>query len=313
MENPTVRQLECLVAVAETLSFRRAAELCFVTQPAVTSQIQQLEAVLGLKLFERDQRHVLPTPAGTAMAAKARRILADLHDLTGAAAAFQRPLSGRLTLGVIPTVAPYVLPRTLGAVHAQYPDLQLLLREAHTERLVESLGDGSLDIALLALEADLGDLETQPLIRDPFVLAVPAGHPLETQAQVGEDDLRNEQVLVLEDVHCLGTQVHSFCDGARACELGDFRASSLGTLVQMVSGGVGVTLLPEIAAAVEAGPERRLKLIPFGPNGPARTLGLAWRRSSLRKDEFRLIGEILKGGLARTGKHAAAPSVRVGN
>jgi LysR family hydrogen peroxide-inducible transcriptional activator len=297
---PTVRQLECLVAVAETLSFRAAAELCFVTQPAVSNQIRQLETSLGLKLFERDKRRVIPTAAGAVLAARAREILADLREFVGAAPAFKRPLCGKLVLGVIPTVAPYLLPRCLPCVRDRHPDLRLLLQERQTAHLVASLAEGSVDLALLALEAELDDLETLPLARDPFLLAVPEGHRLWDRAEVREADLADEPVLLLEDGHCLRDQVLPFCEQARACELGDFRASSLGTLIQMVSGGIGVTLIPGIAAAVEAGPDRGLRLIPFAPPAPARTLGLAWRRSSLREEEFRILGETLTQGLGAT-------------
>ena len=299
MNLPTIRQLECLVAVANTLNFRRAAETCYITQPALSAQIQQLETMLGLKLFERDRRKVLPTPAGAAMAEKARAVLTELRDLAQAASSFKQPLSGTLRLGVIPTVAPYVLPRALEEVHRRFPSLRLLLREGLTQQLVELLNHGALDVVLLALESDLADLETFALFPDRFLLAVPTAHPLARHRRVSEKDLFEDEVLLLEDGHCLRDQVMAICDRARACELGDFRASSLGTLVQMVSGGVGVTLLPELSLEVEARPERKLRLIPFGARGPSRTIGLAWRRSSLRKSEFRLLGEAIQSGLQR--------------
>jgi len=297
MELPSVRQLECLAAVAEKLNFRRAAEACYITQPALSAQIQQLEALLGLKLFERDRRRVLPTAAGTQMAKKARGILAELHDLTEAAANHKEPLTGTLRLGVIPTVAPYVLPRALSEVHRRHPRLRLLLREGQTQELLELLQDGSLDLVLLALEADLGDAETLALFEDRFLLAVPPEHCLARRKRVSEKDLHAEEVLLLEDGHCLRDQALSICNSAGACELGDFRASSLTTLVEMVSGGVGVTLLPELALKAEGGREGRLALIPFGKASPSRTIGLAWRPSSIRKTEFRLLGEAIKGGL----------------
>ena len=254
-----------------------------------------------MRLFERDRRKVLTTPAGEALAAKARGILADLHDLCEAATGFREPLTGTLKLGVIPTVAPYLLPAALAEVGRRFPDLRLLLREGQTAQLVESLADGSLDLALVALEADLGDVETLPLITDPFALAVPVGHRLAHRKRVAEKDLLEEEVLLLDDGHCLRDQALSICQLAGASELGDFRASSLSTLVQMVSGGVGVTLLPQLALDVEAGPERPVRAIPFGPKGPARTIGLAWRRSSLRQSEFQLLGESIRAGSIRTG------------
>jgi LysR family hydrogen peroxide-inducible transcriptional activator len=291
---PTVRQLECLVAVAQSLNFRRAAEACYITQPALSAQIQLLEGVLGLKLFERDRRRVLPTAVGAALAEQARGILAALRDMTEASASFKEPLSGTLRLGVIPTVAPYLLPRAIQRVHRKCPRLRLLLREDQTARLVEQIHAGTLDLALLALEADLEGLELLPLLVDPFVFAAPRDHPLAGRKRVSEADLLDQDVLLLDDGHCLRDQALAICDRAGAREMDDFRASSLGTLVQMVAGGVGVTLLPRMSLEVEAGPGRRLQIIPFDAKGPKRTIGLAWRPSSCRKTEFRLLGEIMK-------------------
>jgi len=293
MELPSVRQLECLVAVAATLNFRRAAEACFITQPALSAQIKQLETQLGLELFERNRRRVLPTPAGTALAEKARRILAELGDLTEAATSFKEPLTGTLRLGVIPTVAPYLLPRALRDVSRRHPRLRLLLHEGQTEELTRLLDEGSLDLLLLALDAPLGQVATLPLFSDPFLLAVPHGHRLASRKRVSERDLVGELVLLLDDGHCLRDQALSICGAAGASELGDFRASSLTTLVQMVSGGVGVTLLPRMSAAVEGLPERKLTLLPFGAKKPARTIGLAWRPTSIRAGEFRELGRLL--------------------
>lgn len=198
---PTLRQLEYLVAVAEHLNFRRAAERCAVTQPALSSQIAQLEKTLGVSLFERDRRRVLLTAAGEAQVTRAREILARVDDAVEAAHVHTEPLAGQLALGVIPTVAPYLLPRSLPALHAHYPDLRLRLREDHTERLVESTLRGELDVLVLALEADLGELDTYPLFEDPFRLAVPPGHPVEKRKTARETDLAGEPVLYLDDGH----------------------------------------------------------------------------------------------------------------
>ena len=300
MQLPTIRHMECLVAVARTLSFRRAAESCYITQPALSAQVQQLEGLLGVRLFERDRRKVLATAAGEMLAEKAGRILAEVQDLVEAASGFKEPLTGIVKLGVIPTVAPYVLPRALREVGRKYPDLRVLLREDQTKTLLELLEGGQVDVALLAFEADLGDVETFRLFHDPFVLAVPAGHRLAKRKRASEKDLRAEEVLLLDDGHCLRDQALSVCKSSGASELGDFRASSLTTLVQMVAGGVGVTLLPRVTLEVEAGPDRNLALVPFSASGPARTIGLAWRRSSTRGYEFELLGEAIRRGLAGT-------------
>ena len=198
---PTLRQLEYLVAVAEHLNFRRAAEQCAVTQPALSSQIAQLEKTLGVSLLERDRRRVLLTAAGEAQVSRAREILSRVDDAIQAARTHKEPLAGQLSLGVIPTVAPYLLPRSLPALHAHYPKLKLRLREDHTERLVESTLRGELDVLVLALEADLGELETMPLFEDPFRLAVPAGHPVAKRKTARETDLAGEPVLYLDDGH----------------------------------------------------------------------------------------------------------------
>lgn len=296
---PSVRQLECLVAVAKLLNFRQAAEACYITQPALSAQIQQLETQMGLRLFERDRRRVLPTAAGKAMAEKARGILAELQDLAEMASSYNEPLAGVLRFGVIPTAAPYVLPRALNEVSHRYPKLKLLLREEQTATLLERLGDGSIDLALVALEAALGEVETMPLFSDAFLLAVPPGHRLAKRKRVTEKDLLAEEVLLLDDGHCLRDQALAICNRAGACELGDFRASSLTTLVQMVSGGLGVTLLPEMALSAGTGIDRTLALVPFGSKGPTRTIGLIWRRSSTRTPEFQMLGEAIRFGMGR--------------
>ncbi len=292
-ERPTIRQLEYLVALAETLNFRRAAENCFVSQPALSAQIQKLEQMLGVKLFERDPRRVLPTEIGTALAADARRVLEACDGLLERAQTSEDPLRGDLRLGAIPTVAPYVLPRVLPAVRQRYPDLRILLREDRTDSLLRALEHGDLDVLLLALEPDLGDVETLPLFDEAFVVAVPASHRLAGLDAVPESELASEQVLLLEDGHCLRESALEVCRRQGATELADFRATSLSTLVQMVAGGIGVTLLPAMAAPVEVRGDD-LAVRPFAETPPVRRIGLAWRPSSLRKEGFRILGELIE-------------------
>ena len=198
---PSLRQLEYFVAVAEHMSFGRAADACHVTQPGLSAQIQQLEHLLDVKLFERDRRKVLLTRAGSELLPQAREILANVDELALAARALTEPLSGTLRLGVIPTIAPYLLPAVLPSVRRRYPKLELLLRERDTETLVGELASGHLDVLLLALEADLGDLETHALFKDPFRVAVAAAHPLARKKSIRESDLDGEDVLLLEDGH----------------------------------------------------------------------------------------------------------------
>ncbi len=290
---PTLRQLEYAVAVADHRSFHAAARACHVSQPGLSAQLQQLEALLGVRLFERDRRKVLPTAAGEEIVRRAREVLAAAGLLVEAARVHGRPLSGRIRLGVIPTVAPYLLPRALPRVCERYPELAFQLHEGRTADLLERLGRGELDLLLLALEARLGAVETLPLFRDPFVVALPADHRLAKRRRLGEDELAGEPILLLEDGHCLREQALVYCNQIGAEEQGDFRASSLPTLVQMVAGGAGVTLLPELALAVE-GKVENLAVVPFRKPAPHRTIGLAWRPSSPCADEYRLLAELLK-------------------
>jgi LysR family hydrogen peroxide-inducible transcriptional activator len=292
MERPTLRQLECAVAVAEHLSFRRAAEACFITQPALSLAIQQLETLLGTRLFERDRRRVLLTPAGEELVPRARAALAETDALVEAARVLRDPLAGTLRMGVIPTVAPYVLPSVVPLLRRRYPALRLLLQEEQTARLVERTQRGRLDLCLLALEADLGGLTTRALYFDPFVLAAPQGHDLAKRKHAREQDLAQEEVLLLEDGHCLREQALSICSRSGAREHGDFRATSLNTLVRMVAGGTGVTLLPAMAVPGEVHAPDRLAIVPLERRS-GRTIGLAWRPSSPRVRAFEALAEAL--------------------
>lgn len=198
---PTLRQLEYLVALSDELSFRRAAEACHVSQPALSTQIQQLESVLDVQLFERDRRRVVATPAGVALAARAREVLVGVKELVAGARTFGEPLTGPVRLGVIPTIAPYLLPAALPRVQAKFPDMRLLIHEAPTEALLALLERGELDLLLLAREADLGEVVLLDLFRDPFLLAVPSGHRLARRRRLRAGDLQGEAPILLEDGH----------------------------------------------------------------------------------------------------------------
>jgi LysR family hydrogen peroxide-inducible transcriptional activator len=291
---PSVRQLEYLVAVADTLHFGRAARRCAVTQPALSAQIQQLEEILGVQVFERSRRRVIPTAVGERVIAEAREALQQVDALAEVARSSREPLAGPLRLGVIPTVAPYLLPPTLPAVRRTYPGLELLLREETTRRLIQQLREGRLDLLLLALPLDEADVEELALLEEPFVLVAPRSHRLGRGASpVAEDDLAEEEVLLLEDGHCLRDQALSLCERVGAREAGRIQATSLSTLVQMVANGLGVTLLPRSALPLEVRPEAGLATRPFRAPAPSRTVGLAWRRASARGEEFRRLGELL--------------------
>jgi LysR family hydrogen peroxide-inducible transcriptional activator len=292
MERPSVRQLECAVAVAEQRNFRRAAATCSISQPALSLQIRQLETMLGTRLFERDRRRVLVTPEGEALVPRAREALAALDHFVEAAGVLRDPLVGTLRLGVIPTVAPYVLPGAIAALRKSFPKLRLLLREDQTSRLVERVQNGQLDLALLALEAELGSLATLALYADPFVLVAPAGHALAARKSARLDDLADEEVLLLEDGHCLREQALSLCKRGGAQELGDFRATSLNTLVRMVASGTGLTLLPAMAVPAEVRTQDRVTTLPL-ERRPSRTIGLAWRASSPRRAVYERLADVL--------------------
>lgn len=292
MERPSTRQLECALAVAEHLSFRRAAESVFISQPALSLQIQQLETLIGARLFERDRRRVILTPAGEALIPQARAALLAVDGLVEAARTLRDPLSGTLRLGVIPTVAPYVLPGLMTPLRKRCPELRLLLREETTAKLVADVQEGKLDLALLALEAELGSLETHTLYADPFVLAAPAGHALAGRKLVRVEELEGEEVLLLDEGHCLRQQALALCQRAGAHELGDFRATSLNTLVRMVASGTGLTLLPSMAAPFEVHARDKLAIVPL-ERRPSRSIGLAWRSSTARRATFEELARLL--------------------
>ena len=294
----TLRQLQYAEAVAELRSFRRAAERCHVSQPSLSAQVIQLEGQLGVKLFERGNRRVLVTSAGEAVLKRLRRLLVDADDLADSVRQLGNPLSGTLRIGVIPTVSPYLLPDVVPEVRERHPELTAVWVEDKTESLVASLREGKLDAALLALEAPVGEVESEPVIEDPFVLAAPPGHPLaRARTPATPQELRGADVLLLDEGHCFREQALSYCASARAHEL-DFRATSLATLAQMVAGGAGVTLLPRLALPVE---NRRSELVVrrLAPE-PHRTLALVWRPRSPLGPALRQLAQTLRAACRRS-------------
>ncbi|MCA9551721.1 MAG: LysR family transcriptional regulator [Myxococcales bacterium] len=295
----TLRQLQYVVAVADALNFRRAAEQCHVSQPSLSAQLAQLEDAIGVQLFERDRRGVLLTSAGAELVARARRLLLEADDLVSAARRVGDPLKGSLRLGIIPTISPYLLPAVSPAVRAAFPELRPLWVEDKTEALMESLARGALDGALVALEAPLGDVEYEEVAVDPFVLAAPPGHPLVKKAsRIAHAELAGQHILLLDDGHCFREQALSFCSTARAHELA-FRATSLSTLAQMVAGGAGVTLLPKLAVATEAH-RAGLKVRAFAAPAPHRTLALVWRRRAPIAEALRALAKVIRGAYPKS-------------
>jgi LysR family transcriptional regulator, hydrogen peroxide-inducible genes activator len=289
----SLRQLQYAIAVADALSFRRAAERCHVSQPALSSQLAQLEQALGVRMFERDRRRVLVTPAGREIVERARRLLIEADDLVDASRRAGDPLAGTLRIGVIPTLSPYLLPAAAPALRAAFPRLRLAWREDKTAVLVALLAAGELDAALVALEAEIGEVESEVIARDPFVLAVRAGHPLARgAAPVKLADLRGEEVLLLDDGHCFREQALEVCTSARARE-GEFRATSLTTLVQMVAAGVGITLLPAVSVAAET-QRADLSLRDLAAPNAHRTIALIWRRRAPLVSVLRDLAGVLR-------------------
>jgi LysR family hydrogen peroxide-inducible transcriptional activator len=290
--SPTLRQLRYLDALARFRHFGLAASHCAVTQPALSTQIQDLEKKLGVDLVERRYKDVQLTPAGREIAERAARILAEVRELGEFARQRAAPLSGMLRLGVIPSIAPYLLPPLLPLIRERYPQLELHIRETQTQTLIEELMSGTLDLLLLALPAEHGDVEALPLFEDRFVLALPPGREMKETVRATPDLVRNDRLLLLEEGHCLRDQALAFCELRQAGNIDTFGASSLSTLVQMVANGLGLTLLPEISVAVETR-HGDIRLMRFVEPEPSRVVGLAWRSTSPRREDFLAFGALI--------------------
>lgn len=294
---PTLRQLRYLVAVVDRCHFGQAASACNVSQSTLSAGIQELEDLLGATLLERTKRTVVPTPLGRDLAERARGLLSGAEELVDLARAAREPMAGPLHLGVIPTIGPFLLPRALPRLREAYPKLQLYLREDQTARLLERLEAGELDAVLLALPYALGDLEVMDLGEDRFSVVYPAGHVLPAADAATPADIAGENLLLLEDGHCLRDQALAACELEAARRNAAFNGTSLHTLAQMVANDLGVTLMPQMA--LDAGIVRGLDVAvrPLSGKAPHRRIGLAWRRSSARKETFHRLGEALKAEL----------------
>ena len=290
---PSLRQLRYLVELADRLNFRQAAEASFVTQSTLSAGIKELENLLGVQLVERDTRVVRLTPVGEEVVERARGLLAAAHDLVSTAKSAAEPLTGLVGLGAIPTVAPFLLPGLLPALRRRYPALRLYLREDLTERLLERLRAGQLDMALIALPFETGELLVRELFKDEFWFVAREDDPHAQEKAVAVKSLDPGQVLLLEEGHCLREHAIAACAGRLANPDSRIEATSLSTLIQMVEGGLGVTLLPEIA--LKAGALRGTKLIarPFAPHVPSRRIALVARPGSARRRDFELLADFV--------------------
>ena len=291
---PSLRQLQFLDALARAGSFSRAAESMHVTQPTLSTAIRELEGILDVQLVEREARGATLTPTGEEVVRRARALLSDAEDMVVAAKGASQPLFGTFRLGAIPTIAPFVLPRVMKHLKSNYPELTLYLREDQTARLLDDLRARRLDAALIALPYEASGIETVSVFEDEFLLAAPKGHPLGKAGRLKPEDLAPHDVLLLEDGHCLRDHALSVCKMPSVRDGGEVSATSLHTLIQMVDGGLGVSLIPRIAADSGLGRGLDVTIQSFSPPAIGRSIGVAWRSGSSREEDARTVAEELK-------------------
>lgn len=302
MINVTLRQMRYFEALAQHRHFGRAADACAVSQPALSVQIKELEEVLGVQLVERTARNVRLTSLGEDLVQRVRGILRSVDELGELARASQQGLAGRLRLGVIPTIAPYLLPAIVGRLAQQHPEADIRVRETVTPKLLTELGEGRLDTAIVALPVSESAFEEVALFSENFVLVRPgpeAGRPVP-----GPEGLREMRLLLLEEGHCFRDQALSFCNMQSAAPRELLDGSSLSTLVQMVSAGIGVTLIPEMAIPVETR-SAEVSVARFANPQPARTIGMIWRRSNPLARQLMQVAEVVQAA-ARDLQQAGA-------
>ena len=291
MVTPSLKQMRYLIALRAHQNFSKAAEICFVTQSTLSAGIKEIEALLGHPVVERGRKPVTLTPFGLEMAAEAEIILERAEHMTERAKQLEAPMTGTLRLGVIPTIAPYLLPDILPRIQKDYPLLELQLHEDLSGRLVEKAAQGLLDAILMAFPYDTPNMTQMPLFEEPFVLACPKTR-LSDIDEIEPSDLEPGELLLLEDGHCLRDHALEACGLQPLGTKQKFSATSLSTLLHMVASGYGMTLLPDMAATKNLIP-KTVKTIPFTRPQPTRQIGLAWRRGSARKDDFETLGKII--------------------
>ncbi|HMK84372.1 MAG TPA: LysR substrate-binding domain-containing protein [Steroidobacteraceae bacterium] len=297
-----LKDLKYLVALADTGHFGRAAERTFVSQPTLSAQLKKLEEYLGVKLVERQPKHVQLTDVGKQIVARARRMLSESEEIIALARNNTDPLSGKLKVALIPTIGPYLLPRVMQRVRKALPHLGLMLYEHQTEPLLKRLRDGELDLGIVALPVNDEGLETRELYKEAFTVALPNGNPLAHKSSLKVADLKGQTLLLLEDGHCLRDQALEVCSRVDIREPEDFRATSLETLRQMVVAGLGITLLPELAVDAPFGTQRGLAVRPFAKPAPLRTVGAAWRKSSTRVAAIAAVCDVVEEVVGRSGR-----------
>ncbi len=293
-----LRELEYLVAVDEECHFNRAAERCFVSQPTLSGQLKKLEQELGVMLIERNTRKVSMTDAGTAVARQARKILKEVKAIKEITQSFDDPMAGELQVGLIPTIAPYLLPEIIPELNKNFPQLTLWLHEHLTAILLEKLKNADLDLLILALPVDTDEFSEIDLFKEAFWLAVPTYKTLSRKNIIKMRDLNEQEMLLLEEGHCLRGQALDVCFTAGATENKAFRATSLETLRYMVSEGIGMTLLPELAVPKKRHPSDTINYIPFSEPKPTRRIGMLYRKGSYREETYQKIAQVIKEKLS---------------
>ncbi|MGJ8535665.1 MAG: LysR substrate-binding domain-containing protein [Parasphingopyxis sp.] len=291
---PTLKQLQYLVALRDHGHFGKAAEACFVTQSTLSAGLRELESLIGITLVERTRRVVRFTPLGLSIADKAQRVLREAEELSEMARAAGKPLSGEMRMGVIPTIAPFLLPQILPKLRSDWPDLKLFLREETSPAACDSLQRGQVDCILLALPYSCGEVDTAELFDDRLFVAFPQGEPDNPPKKISPETLDEGRLLLLEDGHCLKDHALAACNRPELRAEARMMGTSLHTLVQMVENGLGTTMLPEMA--IEAGILRDTHIVarPLDAEHPSRTIALVWRKNSPREKDFRLLAKAMK-------------------
>jgi LysR family hydrogen peroxide-inducible transcriptional activator len=288
------RALQYFVKLAELKHFSKAANACFVSQPTLSTQIAKLEDELGVSLVERAPRQIMLTPIGEDIAHRAKHVLRDIEHIKDAARRSKDPETGTIKLGIFPTLAPYLLPHVIPVICQRYPELRLQLAEEKTEDILNMLDQGRLDAGLLALPIDDHGMEMEILFEEPFVTAMPASHPLTDKKVICLKDLEGEELLLLEEGHCLRQHALAVCALAGAHERVDFHATSMETLRQMVAANAGVTLMPVLSVKPPIAATDNIALRPFESPAPSRTIALVWRSSSPLGGFLRKLADSLK-------------------
>ncbi|WP_112661830.1 hydrogen peroxide-inducible genes activator [Microvirga flavescens] len=309
MVNISVRQLRYFLALADTASFSKAAKRVGVTQSTLSAAIQEMEAVLGVRLVDRSGRHFELMATGELLARQAREILARIDDLPASLSREARPLTTRLRLGVIPSIAPFLLPRALPHVRAAFPELHVAVREGLTQSLIADIRSGNLDAAIIALPFSTTGFQAEPLCEDEFFVAVSAHHRLADRANVSASELEDEQILLLESGHCLRDQILSTTGIRPPGDADNIKAMSLLTLVQLAENDLGITFLPRIAIAAGIAQGTSLSLIPYRGKRSSRTLALIWRAGASRTPDYLILAKTLRE-LCRQFLDADVPAPR---